>query len=135
MAMVYSLKEPGQVSSAQVLKVVKYDSDVVGSPYWPRVTMGTPVEWMVEDAVGNARAALEGLMDLWPRVTMGTVNAEQNGELVSHAVFAPWPRYTLATAYPGIEPESVESGREQREEQLAEYLSVWPRITLASIVG
>lgn len=135
MAMVYSLEEQGQESAAQVLRVVKENNNVVRSLYWPRVTMGTPVEWMVEDTVGNARAALEGLMDLWPRVTMGTVNSDQSGEPVSHAAFAPWPRYTLGTGYPGIEPESVESGRERRAEQLAEYLSVWPRITLASIVG
>ncbi|MEQ8175514.1 MAG: hypothetical protein ABRQ26_10660 [Syntrophomonadaceae bacterium] len=128
MAMV--LKEQGQASTAQVLRVV---TNNVGSPYWPRVTMGTPVEWMVEDTVGNARAALEGLMDLWPRVTMGTVNTDQSGEPVSHAAFAPWPRYTLGTGNPGIESESVESGREQRAELLAEYLSVWPRITLASM--
>lgn len=127
MAMV--LKEQGQASTAQVLRVVADNSKVVGSPYWPRVTMGTPVEWMVEDTVGNARAALEGLMDLWPRVTMGTVNADQSGELVSHAAFAPWPRYTLGTGYPGTESESVE----QRAKQLEEYLSVWPRITLASM--
>lgn len=132
MAMV--LKEQGQESPAQVLIVVTGNSNVVGSPYWPRITMGTPVEWMVEDSMGNARAALEGLMDLWPRVTMGTVKADQSGEPVYHAASASWPRYTQGTGYPGIDSESGESDTERRAKQLAEYLSVWPRITQASIV-
>lgn len=130
MAMV--LKEQGQTSAAQVLRFV---TNNVGSPYWPRVTMGTPVEWMVEDTVGNARAALEGLMDLWPRITMGTVNAQQSGEPVSYAAFAPWPRYTLGTGCPVPEPKNVEADQERRARLLSPYLSVWPRITQASIVG
>lgn len=134
MAMVYVLEEKGQ-EAAQALRLVKEFSVVRSLEYWPRVTMGTPVEWMVEDTVGNARAAVEGLMDLWPSVTLGTVNANQSDEPVSQAVFASWPRYTLGTGYPGTESESVESGRELRAEQLAEYLNVWPRITQASIAG
>lgn len=130
MAMV--LKEQGQTSAARVLRVV---TNNVGSPYWPRVTMGTPVEWMVEDTVGNARAALEGLMDLWPRVSMGTVNAQQSGEPVSYAAFAPWPSYTQGTGCPVTESESLEADRERRAELLAPYLNEWPRITQASIVG
>lgn len=132
MAMVYVLKDDGQENAAQ-LRVVKEFSVVRSPEFWPRVTMGTPREWLVEDTVGNARAAVEGLMDLWPRVTLGTVNADQSDEPVSHAAFTTWPRYTMGTGYPGTESESVQSGREQRAQQLDEYLSVWPRITLASI--
>lgn len=103
--------------------------------FWPRITQGTPVEWVVQDVAGNARDAVEGLMDLWPRVTMGTVNENQSNEPVSHAVFAPWPRYTWGTGCPGDESVLVNSSKEERDKLLADFLDVWPRITWASTIS